>query len=47
LAGFRVVKVGRERLRQFLGASWARKGHPERLPANYHKTHGVRQFHGC
>jgi hypothetical protein len=23
------------------------KGHPDRLPANCHKTHGVRQFHGC
>ncbi|GAA0363188.1 hypothetical protein GCM10009541_01790 [Micromonospora gifhornensis] len=22
-------------------------GHPHRLPANYHKLHGVRQFHGC
>jgi hypothetical protein len=25
----------------------APKGHPHRLPANYHKLHGVRQFHGC
>jgi transposase len=29
------------------GAGWARRGHPARLPANYHKNHGVRQFHGC
>ncbi len=29
------------------GASWAPPGHPDRLPANYHKLHGVRQFHGC
>jgi transposase len=29
------------------GASWAPAGHPDRLPANYHKLHGVRQFHGC
>ncbi|WP_211347052.1 helix-turn-helix domain-containing protein [Saccharothrix australiensis] len=29
------------------GAGWARKRHPRRLPANYHKLHGVRQFHGC
>jgi hypothetical protein len=48
-----VVRVGRERLRRpltirpHLGAGWARKGHPERLPANYHNTLGVRQFHGC
>ncbi|SCG77746.1 IS630 family transposase [Micromonospora inositola] len=29
------------------GASWAPAGHPDRLPANYRKLHGVRQFHGC
>jgi transposase len=29
------------------GACWAPKGKPQRLPANYHKTAGVRQFHGC
>ncbi|MFD0584290.1 IS630 family transposase [Dactylosporangium darangshiense] len=29
------------------GSSWAPAGHPDRLPANYHKLHGVRQFHGC
>jgi transposase len=29
------------------GAGWARRGKPARLPANYHKTQGVRQFHGC
>ena len=29
------------------GASWAPKTKPARLPANYHKLHGVRQFHGC
>ncbi|GIH14251.1 IS630 family transposase [Rugosimonospora africana] len=29
------------------GAGWAPAGHPDRLPANYHKLHGVRQFHGC
>ena len=23
------------------------KSRPDRLPANYHKLHGVRQFHGC
>ena len=26
---------------------WAPKGRPARLPANYHKTAGVRYFHGC
>lgn len=29
------------------GACWAPKGKPQRQPANYHKTAGVRQFHGC
>jgi hypothetical protein len=27
------------------GCCWARKGRPQRLRANYHKTCGVRQFH--
>jgi len=34
-------------IRPQAGAGWARKRHPRRLPANYHKLHGVRQFHGC
>jgi transposase len=29
------------------GASWARQNKPGRLPATYHRTHGVRYFHGC
>lgn len=29
------------------GSAWAPKGRPQRQPANYHKLHGVRQFHGC
>ncbi len=29
------------------GAAWARKGKPARLPATYHRTHGIRYFHGC
>ena len=29
------------------GAGWAPRGRPQRLRANYHKHHGVRQFHGC
>ena len=29
------------------GVCWAPKGKPARLRANYHKTAGVRQFHGC
>ena len=34
-------------IRPQAGAGWAPAGHPHRLPANYHKLHGVRQFHGC
>jgi transposase len=29
------------------GSSWARQGRPARLPATYHRTHGIRYFHGC
>ncbi|MGW5582352.1 IS630 family transposase [Micromonospora chokoriensis] len=34
-------------IRPHAGASWTRAGHPDRLPGNYHKLHGVRQFHAC
>lgn len=34
-------------IRPQAGTQWAPTGHPHRLPANYHKLHGVRQFHGC
>ena len=34
-------------IRPVAGAGWARRGRPQRLRANYHKGHGVRQFHGC
>ncbi len=29
------------------GSCWSAKGKPQRLPANYHKTHGTRQFYAC
>jgi transposase len=29
------------------GSSWARQNKPARLPATYHRTHGIRYFHGC
>ena len=29
------------------GQCWAPVKKPQRQPANYHKLHGVRQFHGC
>ena len=34
-------------IRPIGGSAWADTGAPQRLPANYHKLHGVRQFHGC
>jgi transposase len=34
-------------IRPTAGACWARRGVPERLPANYHRTAGVTYFHGC
>jgi transposase len=29
------------------GSSWAPRTKPDRLPATYHRTHGIRYFHGC
>jgi len=29
------------------GACWAPRKHPARLRATYHRTHGIRYFHGC
>ncbi len=29
------------------GIAWARRTRPARLPATYHRTHGIRYFHGC
>ncbi|WP_328433139.1 IS630 family transposase [Streptomyces sp. NBC_00425] len=34
-------------IRPTMGSGWAACGHPERHPATYHRTHGVRYFHGC
>jgi transposase len=34
-------------IRQCHGSCWARRKHPDRLPATYRRTHGVRYFHGC
>jgi hypothetical protein len=34
-------------IRPTAGSSWAPACHPERHPATYHRTHGVRYFHGC
>jgi transposase len=29
------------------GTCWAAMKHPDRLRATYHRTHGIRYFHGC
>ena len=29
------------------GSTWAPESKPDRLPATYHRTHGIRYFHGC
>lgn len=29
------------------GSCWAERGRPHRVPATYHRTHGVTYFHGC
>jgi transposase len=34
-------------IRPVHGASWASRQRPARLPATYHRTHGIRYFHGC
>jgi transposase len=34
-------------IRPHHGASWARATRPDRLPATYRRTHGIRYFHGC
>jgi transposase len=34
-------------IRPHHGATWAEQGRPERLRATYHRTQGIRYFHGC
>ncbi len=34
-------------IRPVHGSAWARQNKPARLPATYHRTHGIRYFHGC
>ncbi|WSG08483.1 IS630 family transposase [Micromonospora sp. NBC_01739] len=34
-------------IRPYHDTSWAPAGHPDRLPATYARTHGIRYFHGC
>ncbi|EOY49291.1 Mobile element protein [Streptomyces lividans 1326] len=34
-------------IRPTAGSCWAEQSRPERHPATYHRTHGIRYFHGC
>jgi transposase len=34
-------------IRPYHGSAWAAQKHPDRLPATYRRTHGIRYFHGC
>jgi transposase len=34
-------------IRPVHGSAWTTKTKPVRLPATYHRTHGIRYFHGC
>jgi transposase len=34
-------------IRPTAGSGWAKRKHPDQVPATYHRTHGVRYFHGC
>ncbi|MGW1530332.1 IS630 family transposase [Streptomyces sp. NPDC002159] len=34
-------------IRPTAGSCWAEQGRPDRVPATFHRTHGVTYFHGC
>ncbi|WP_309049757.1 helix-turn-helix domain-containing protein, partial [Streptomyces sp.] len=44
---FAFYEFGPLGIRPTAGAGWAEQRRPDRLPATYHRTHGVRYFHGC
>ena len=44
---FAFDEFGPLNIRPVGGNCWAPASRPQRQPANYHKLHGVRQFHGC
>ena len=44
---FAFDEFGPLNIRPVGGSCWAPTSVPQRQPANYHKLHGVRQFHGC
>ena len=44
---FAFDEFGPLNIRPVGGNCWTKASEPQRQPANYHKLHGVRQFHGC
>ena len=44
---FAFDQFGPLNIRPCHGTCWAAHKHPDRLPATYHRTHGIRYFHGC
>ncbi len=42
-----LTSSGELSIRPAHGTCWARQNKPVRLPAAYHRTHGIRYFHGC
>jgi len=44
---FAFGQFGPPSIRPCHGTCWAPRKHPARLPATYHRTHGIRYFHGC
>ncbi len=45
--GFAFDEFGPLGIRPTAGSCWTKQGKPNRLPATYHRTHGVTHFHGC
>ena len=44
---FAFDEFGSLNIRPVGGSCWAEQARPQRVPANYHKLEGLRQFHGC
>ncbi len=45
--GFAFDEFGPLGIRPTAGSCWAKQRKPDRLPATYHRIHGVTCFHGC
>jgi hypothetical protein len=44
---FAFDQIGPLSIRRCHGTCWAHRKRPARLRATYHRTHGIRYFHGC